>query len=333
MKLKKIIEGIENGTITILENNHRCNPLIDKLKQLYTSSIERKKEYQEKIKNGVTREDGRSYDGMVQLYDMKLNVEIGHHLMDMTQYCFNCDSEMYVILIDEKTIGYIPSNEYWDIAEKSGTKYGYKAKKEDCKKCSASHLTESQKLEATIEVPSGELIFQNYFDKEELYEGKEKYGTPGINSILGRNKLMQELAEKNVGYGQMGNMGVTVYSNETDEIIIGNNVDMYYDNKGYYESHPEKIDDEWLKEEKDAKEFEKYLKEGNFKKMGEISLSVWRWMCMDKQLLLEHGETLKTDDIYQDSVEVHVQKGNYKIEHYFDFPENGDYIYSKITKQ
>jgi hypothetical protein len=331
MKLKEIIKGIEDGTITILDKGHQCNPLLDILKSKYKHQSEQKKKYEKMIKNGETREDGSSYQGMVDIYDFDLNkTDFGQNIGSSEQYCFNCDSAMYIKLIDEKTIGYFPNMDYWKFAETKGEKYGYATKLEDLPICSASELTESQKLEATIEVPSGELIFQNYFDKEELYDGKEKYGKPSICSVLGRNKLMQELAEKNVGYGQMGNMSVTIYSNEKDEIIIGDNGDSYYDNVGYYENHPEKIDEEWLKSEKDYKEFEKYLEDGNFKEMGNISLSVWRWMCMDKQLLEEHGEKPKTDDIYQDSVNVNVQKGKYKIEHYYDFPENGDYIYSKL---
>ena len=37
-----------------------------------------------------------------------------------------------------------------------------------------------------------------------------------ICNIVGRNNLMQHLATKNVGYGQMGNTSISIWSNKTE---------------------------------------------------------------------------------------------------------------------
>lgn len=325
MKLDKIIQGIKDGTITILENEHHCNSLLEKLKRSYESSLKHQTEYREKIKNGEHgKDDVEKCKRMVEYYGYKFETEFGHYI-DGEQYCFNCGLNMYIILIDENTIGYIPSCEYWEIAEASGKKYDFIAKKEDCKPCECSSLVKAQKMVATINVPSGKLIFQNHFQKKELYESKTR---ESINSILGRNELMQELATRDVGYGQMGNMSVGIYSNEKDEIIIGDAYaeDSYEDDKCYYDENPNEIDDEWLKKEKEYKEFKKVITDGNFVNKGEISLGVWRWMCADIEVLKKHGEKPNTDD----SIKIDVKKGTYEIEHYYDFPKNGDYIYSRI---
>ena len=146
-------------------------------------------------------------------------------------------------------------------------------------------------------------------------------------------KKYSELAEKNVGYGQMGNMSVTIYSNGKDEVLVGSSIESYLDNKAYYEKNPDKIDKQWKKEVKDAENFIRTIEEGKFKRLGEISLSVWRWMCMDKKLMEEHGEKVAGEyskKYYSEHVPVKLKSGKYRIDHFFDFPKNGDYLYSRI---
>lgn len=325
MKLKDIIKGVKDGTITILESGHQCNPLLDKLEYTYEHTLKIIQEYKDKIKNGEEENDGVKCERMIDLFESKLEAKIGQSIADMEQYCFNCDANMYVKMLDEKTIGYVPTGKYWDIAEKSGTKYGFKISKKDIPECECKHLTKAQKLTTTINVPSGKLIFQNFFRSEKLSD-PDDYSKPGLNSILGRNEIMQDLAKRNVGYGQMGNMSVEIYANK-EEIIIGNCEDGYLDNEYYYEQHPEKIDDDWKEETKNYKKFKSRLDKGKFKHLGSISLGVWRWMCTDETFYKENNEK---QGEYDDQVIVKVKKGTYEINHYYDFPRNGDYIYSTL---
>jgi hypothetical protein len=135
-----------------------------------------------------------------------------------------------------------------------------------------------------------------------------------ICSISGRFNLMKYLATKNIGYGQMGNMSVNVFLNKAgDEIIIGTDHD-YDGNREYTVKHK------------------------GFNNLGSISLSVWRWMCGDLQVLREHGEPIpdnlkvntQTDDDYADCILTKVQPGTWVIEHYYDFCKRKDIIYSKL---
>ncbi len=326
LTLSEIINGLKDGSITLLENNHSCNSLIEQLEDKLESENKHIKEYEEKISQGILKDGDVECQGMIDFYNIRQQCRFGSYIMDIENYCFSCDGRLYVVLLDEKTIGYIPSSDYWKTAEASGKKYGYKAKTEDCKCCSAQHLNEAGKLVTEIQVPSGKLIFQNYFETPELYDyqGEGKYKKTSICSVLGRNELMQHLATKNVGYGQMGNMSVNIYSNGSD-VIVGNGLDNHEDNKYYYDEHPEELNDEAKESLAKGEAFQKELEDGGYKDLGEISLSVWRWMCMDAKLLAKHKEKPN-----EDAIAVKVPKGTYVIEHYFDFSHYSEYVYSRI---
>ena len=324
VSLETIVNGLKDGSITLLDQGHMTNPLVDKLERKLNHINEQIADYEAKIAKGIKKDGKVECKGMIDFYKVMLSFEVGQYLGDSEQYCFDCGANMYIMLIDEKTIGYIPSGRYWQIAEKSGKKYGYRAKAEDCECCEAKPLTDAQKLTAEINVPTGKLVFQNFFRAKELYELKgEEYHS--INGLMGRNELMQDLATRDVGYGQMGNMSVNIYSNGK-EILIGSDLECYEDNKAYHEEEPDTIDDEWIEESKKAEEFKAMLKEGKFKDLGSISLSVWRWMCADAQVIEPYDEEVDSDRIVVD-----IPVGTYVIEHYYDFPKNGDSLYSKIT--
>ena len=323
MHLSEIVNGLKDGSITILENNHNSNPILDQLENKLEIQDEQIQKYKDQINKGQD-EDGKS-QRMIDYYGFQQNTIIGHYINDVEVYCFSCDARSYLVLLDEKTLGLIPSTEYWKIADASGKKYGYKANKEDCKCCPTSDLVKAGKLVSEIEVPSGELIFQNFFKTDELYDyvGEDKYQRTSINSLLGRNELMQHLGTNNVGYGQMGNMSVNIYSNGID-IIIGDYLDRYEDNKWYYDENPDKLNDEIKEDISKGEAFKKELEAGGYEDLGNISLDVWRWMCMDAKLLAEHNE-----EPDEDAVKVNVPKGTYVIEHYYDISYD-EYIYSRI---
>lgn len=332
MVLEQVVSGLKDGSITILNNNHLTNSLVDELERKLIHNQDMIKKYSDLVSAGDFEENKVKPSSMLSFYKAEKKIEFGKCLFQVEHYCFNCDARMYVFLFDEKTIGYIDSNIYWKIADESGKKYEFIATKEHCPECAASHLVKKQKLTSEIEFPTGEVVFTNYFQTEILYKDIEnKYAS--INSILGRDKLMQVLAKQNVGYGQMGNMSVHIYSNENDEIIVGNNLDYYEGNKYYYDNNPEKIDDDWVKTVEITEKFKKELEDGNFKNMGRISLSVWRWQCADKQILEYHKDkTVKeAKKNYMDIVNCKVQPGRWKVEHFYDFqtPES-EIIYSRL---
>lgn len=164
------------------------------------------------------------------------------------------------------------------------------------------------------------MLFTNFFKQDNIYEFPKDVNSydseHSINGITGRNNLMQYLASQNIGYGQMGNMSVNVFVNKAgDEIIIGADYG-YTEEKGEFT-----------------------VKHKGFKNLGSISLSVWRWMCGDLEVLRGHGEVIpdnikvnkQTENDYKDYILTKVQPGTWVIEHYYDFLKRDDeVIYSKL---
>jgi hypothetical protein len=341
MKLQHVIDGLKEGGITIM-GSHYTNPLIDKLEREVGHLRDRIKEYTQKIKDNEPETRENQHQGMLNWYTSDLNddLEFGDDLLRIDGYCFDCDENLRVVLIDEKTIAYSDYEHFYSIvSEKSGE--GRKFLISDVKPCACGNLRERSKMVSRIEVPTGELVFSNLFRTKELYcDPNNEWGKPGINSILGRDALMQNLATRNVGFGQMGNMSADICSNGKDEIYVCNTYPAARDNAKYYEDHPERFDEMTEKEKKmfykdleDSENLEKKFVSDGFILNGNVSMSVWRWQCADKFVLDSYGEDLEAlKNDYIDVVTLKVEPGTWEIEHYYDFPCNGNVIYSKLIK-
>lgn len=282
MRLETLIEKLKNGTVKVLNYGHEVNPIVDKL-ETYLDI------YTEASKNPETGK-------VLEYYESKLNPKIGS-ICSHENYCFLCGEQLLTVLVDEDTI---------ILTNTENLKESPLIKTTPCK---ALSLKDAQMLVSEIKAPTGELIFANYFKTDEFYElpGRERYQEPSINCVAGRNKLMQYLATKNVGYGQMGNMSLAIYSNINDIIIGADN--------------PE---EDFVEDVKDLIEFNEAIEE--YEKIGYLSLSVWRWQCADKKTLLDAGEKPS-----EESILVRVDPGRYRIEHYYDFKKKS-LIYSRIYK-
>lgn len=341
MKLQDVIDGLKEGTITIM-GSHYTNPLINKLEREVEHLRDMIKEFTQKIKDNEPETRENQHQGMLDWYTRDLNddLEFGDDLLRTENYCFDCDENLRVVLIDEKTIAYSDYEHFYSIvSERRGD--GRKFLISDVKPCSCGDLRKRSKMVSRIEVPTGELVFSNFFRAKELYcDPDNEWGKPGINSILGRDALMQNLATRNVGYGQMGNMSADICSNGKDEIYVCNTYPVARDNAKYYEDHPERFDKMSEKEKimfykdlEDSENLEKKFESEGFINHGNVSMSVWRWQCADKSVLDSHEEDLEAlEKDYVDVVTLKVDPGTWEIEHYYDFPENGNVIYSKLTK-
>lgn len=316
MNLKEIVDGLEAGSITIDHESHLTNSVKDRVVRYYERINDTVRDSKDK--------EVREWKSKELLRQLEHGEYLG--LSGLECQCFDCGANLYIVLKDDNTLSLIPTHDYWDITDKGAareniSKYDYVIKPEEFPSCVAKPLRKKKKLVSEIEVPSGELIFQNYFNTKKLYVDPEnEWGEPSINSVLGRDVLMQYLAKQNVGYGQMGNMSVSIHvKNDGSEIIV---------------TTPYGYDGE--KDEEYDVEFD------GFKQMGSISLSVWRWQCADKKVLEEAGETIPEIDpkakvdVYSDAVLAKVKTGKWRIEHYFDFftrkdDEKRNPIYSKLT--
>jgi len=324
MNYQTIISDLESGKIKI-DSDHHTSHFKEKIQYVIESFQNKIKRYREKI-NAAEGDDKSTYVKLLKFHedDFYNNFVIGEYINGIDQTCNDCDENLYLIPLDENILTYIPSKQYWETIKIKGDDFKFTL--DDIKPCPCKEIKSQKKLVSEILVPSGKLVFDNYFKTKTLYEYKDdNIFHPSICSLLGRHELMQYLATQNVGYGQMSNMSVIIYSNNKDEIIIGADLDNYHDERNYFLENPEELielDSVWMTK---AQKFETLLIEGDFEKLGEISCDVWRWQCIDKYLLNLHEEKEG-----EDSIIASVMPGKYLIEHYFDFPENGDYLYSTI---
>lgn len=336
----KVIEGIKNGSIKLLERGHLMNSILDSLESHVEHTTKVIDEYQKKIDKGQHKDGGVNCSDMIMIFKKDLDFTIGRpHSNICEAYCFNCGARNRLIMLDEHTLTMMPPMQFYKLADEfKGERRDFRVK--DIKltggDCSAKKLIKQGYLTADIKVETGELLFVNYFNEEAIYRS-EKHDS--INDLAGRDRLMQYMATKNVGYGQMGNMSIDVYSNGKDEILLGSGrdhiADMIPDKENYlagkYGEVSEKDRKETEMELKQLKDFEELLKKGKFKHHGHISLSVWRWMCADMAVLKKHKEKRTKDN--DDDVKVKVKPGTYRIEHYYDVnPCDGLYSRIKLIK-
>lgn len=311
--IEDVLAKIKSGEIKfdIKKHNHVTTTPKKALKKF----IHDLENYVDRSKESIKRLPD-NYITLSKIYDP---LQVGRIVTDTGIYCWDCDRNFYLVLTDENTLSIVPSGKYWEIAENAGQKFDYVIKLNEIPDCELQEFKIKDKIVTEIDVPSGELAFVNYFNDEKIYES-EKYNS--INGILGRVLLANELATKNVGYGQMSNMAIDVFVHKNGtEIILGSYFS--YDKDGY----------------------EKITKFKNFEYYGAISLDVWRWQCADMQVLKKYNEKLVKGEIkeseisraktsehhFYDAIIATVKPGRWVIEHYYDVARSDkSLIYSKL---
>lgn len=308
MIVTDFIEKLKNKEITIQANNHCTNDIEEYIMHNYSRYVDFiEKLKSEKDVNLVLINSNTIENNTLLKFGIVFQVEI---------YCFNCgisgrlylhDNILYLIDYDD-FIKYCEINNinYWDDEFLLPDELLNKS-------CIATELINSGKMVSEIEV-NDTLIFANHFGRNiDDSPSNERYSQKySVNSLLGRFNCMQYLANNNFGYGQMGNMSIDVYVNDNKtEILIGG---------GYFEENDN----------------EQYVIYEGFKKIGQISCDVWRWMCSDYSNLKKNNfdvsKISKEDtnsDSYEDYISINVKHGTWKIEHYYDIKEEG-HIYSKL---
>lgn len=198
--------------------------------------------------------------------------------------------------------------------------------------CALGNIHERTCLTSEIEVPTGELVF---FDRHPRKLTEDRHEPDfDINRIGGRNELMQWLAERNIGYGQTGNMGVQLYTTaDKSEVVIGSHID----DPASYEREDFDTDDEYkaaLTSIEDARKMFSALNGA-----GGIDCEVWRWMCVDRSFLTDADMTTLEKKHRGNFCLVSVTPGRYRIEHYMDharmqddYDEYAPLVISKIIK-
>lgn len=237
-------------------------------------------------------------------------VEFGETMPDMEIYCWDCDARMSAVLVDETTMALIDTTEHWRIRDAAPEKWSHRFDGlSEVPLCKCAGKYEDRTMRAEINVDSGELVFVNYFRASSMYDIPDEFKGPNLNSIMGRQRYMDHYASIDVGYGQMGNMSIDVFLREDgEEIIIGTDF--------IYNEHGEETE----------------VQHSGFRKLGTISLDVWRWMCADMSVVRKHGEILPSKarkDDCRDMVKVKVKPGRWEIEHYYDMCADA-VVYSRL---
>jgi len=229
----------------------------------------------------------------------------------MEEECRHCGAYMYVYLAkDEKSV-YLKGADGEEIA--------------------CPFADGFEKANNTINVPSGELLFANFFLKgEELPDCTEdqKYTSEwSVSRIIGRMNIAKSLADQDIGYGQVGNTTITLFVNkERTKIKILDCPESIIDNfEWMMEEEPENITPVY----KGIYDRTKALLLSDWEEVGEICLSMWRYMCADRQVYDKAGLTLNasrkteiTDD--EEHVLCQVKPGKWEIIHHYDTSASGD---------
>jgi hypothetical protein len=265
---------------------------IENRKDNISKTLERLKDYKEKIISGEW-----TIDDFLEAFFGHLKVE---SILTLNS----------VSLFDEPAI--------WAIRRK--VRHGnydrwsdiYRVLKDKCSKTEAIKLAEKMEDIYTreftevpsIKVPSGKLLFSNYFLNNE--EGDNKtyaFNVPedlkyddwfSLNSKFGRQNMMTYLAkEYNIGYCQLGNRTVGVYKVDNDRIYLAPT--SYYDDVTDRDIEPTK---KW-----------EYL--------GDIDCSVWRVEFIDEILFDSNNNIDKDFFEEEDNVIVEVTPGTWTAHNYY----------------
>lgn len=178
-----------------------------------------------------------------------------------------------------------------------------------------------------IGVPTGKLLFANFFREIEIAPEGKKYSTEfNLDTPLGRQNIARYLASQNVGYAQTGNLTVQFFK-KGDEIIVTRSEALDAESElKYCRKQPEKYAVEIAKYTEMIKFFEGY------EYIGSISCEVWRWMCADRQHLEAQGFSPEKN---MDYVDVAVTPGTWELTDYYwsdDYNDDRDFCMTRLVK-
>ena len=171
--------------------------------------------------------------------------------------CYNCGKRLEAIIDEkQKEILIIVPKHY----SEENTSVDITSKEV---RCIAEEIDKLKCFSSTIKVESGQLIFVNYFDNDKIEDCPDElqYNNEySLDVLLGRYNRTKYLADQNVGFGQMGNMSLSVWKRKDGKEVL--------------------LTDPYMFEEKPDKEFQT-----NYTHLGIICLAMWRWMCADRSVL------------------------------------------------
>lgn len=240
-------------------------------------------------------------------------------ITDHKNYCWNCGREMLMILDDNGVL----TTGYWKDENDDGLG--------DLRIKPLACDFDNSFPKVTINVPTGKLVFVNFFDAEEMrgFPKDIEYDRQNsINHLNGQKRLMEHLAKVGVATCQMGNMSLAFYGNDTEIIGIDDYFEEHIADYEYMKENGEKIDSYDRKNYKRAVKLTKYIKKNNLKKLGEITCEMWRWQCADQSVLDKYDEHPEDN-----TFTANVTAGEWEVEHYYRTDEDADFYSRMILKK
>lgn len=304
MNIEELYTRLQDGQIAVNYKHHQINPLLEALEM----SIRHFRELAGNEKDNVVQEVGKTFLSKQIEYCKPITGGVADN---MSHYCFHCGKQLFMVMTDDTHLTFVETDDYYNIPPEMRDEGINPAHYTDC---ACKDLIRQRKLTADIDIPTGKLVFANYFNPDEISTNPERRYEKeySLNATLGRYNLMQHLAQKNVGYGQMANMLAHIYvKNDGSEIILGPR---------------HKYDDEGQESE--------VVYEG-FTYAGEVNCDAWRWQCADRQLLDKYEDPFPKFCNEPVCVEIPVKSGKWHIEHFFEFYSDEDdrkgLPYSRLT--
>lgn len=306
MKIREICEKVKSGKITVDLFGHSVNFDKNKLIEVYDLTVAKE--------NGLF--DGKwensSDEQMRKFFTSQLDLELDEDRFYLNAIndkyhiqCDNCGNLLHFSLQGNKLV----LNQFYN--ENTN-----KIEKQLNETCDYSQINQF----CGNLLVKGKLIFTNCFlkNKSEKYpdhpENDNRYLHWSLNSIAGQQRVAEfKLKEYNIAVGQMSNMSIGIYlSLDKKSVIVGPDI------------HPA----EYLDYENDSDYYRAINKPifPNYRKIGNLSLGVWRYEASDTNSI---GNNVK---LLEDYVEIDVINGNWKFQHNFislDDEEIG-YVYSKF---
>jgi hypothetical protein len=329
MNLSDIKKKLLAGEMTIDlagHNRHHGDDGVEFAKKEIIDMIDRREE--------VANDDDKKTQELFK-DEMTREREVGDLPFHSTDsfYCFVCGQRYGYILQDENTIGigrWLHDEEMTDNMTPIEGRYRLELVREVCPLAEGVPLGEGR-----IKIDS-KMVVANFFHRDDVPEladapEKERYREKySLNSALGRLNTQKYKAERNIAYGQMGNMSIGVYvSNDKKRVLIAD--PHYWEDWHFEHDTPE---DQFT----DCPEGMTFA--------GTISLSCWRWEATDLDYVkpfepscLTEGSTCDLDadslkKCYNDYYVLDVAQGEWDFVHYYRDrePKEGEWeIYAELT--
>lgn len=307
MQYQEIMQQLRDGKITLDFCGHSTNITVERMIERYEDVLAHANGSNDGKWSNRNNNPVEEIDADIRgFYQRMLEDNSPNPLMSDGHYCFKCGRNMKWELSGDKLL----LTTFW-----GGDNY---------QTLPVCECAEPKTTKGVLKVNS-KLIFANFFrDIPDGPEDKEHDWDWSLNCDRGcRNIAEYKLNQRNVAYGQMGNMSVGIFVHPSNEsIIVGN---------PYI---ADSLCENMTEEECDAVDYDALSIIDGHKMVGTISLAVWRWEASDLNTIGDTAFKAIQDDPYNDVVVLDVPHGEWDVEQFYNLaPHENEFIYATLKKR